>query len=576
MLILFSVLIKNNNFFFPYIVPRTVYFQIITACLLAIAVLFVGLYPVYRPKWTLIHSAIAVWFGTMALSTVFSADPSKSMFGTFERAFGFFEVLHYGVLLFVSTVALRTERQWNIFLAVNLAIGTYAAMNLLGSVLLTGYVPPTVAGNPTFISAYLIFSIFFALYLFTQTHNRKLKILLGFIAFIQAAAVVLSNVRGAFLGLGAAAFFMIIYAIWKYKNIRHLLVGGLVIVFLIYGLLFINRGSPFLSNNSIVRRITNFSLQEETIKARFAMWRIALSGIKERPLLGWGRENYSLVFNTHFDPSFDAAGVGEAWEDRAHNVFIDELIHGGTVGLLAYLFLLTAIFISVRSKPLFIALLIAYTVQNLTGVDTLNSYLPFFIYIGLLDHKSWRLSEGVRPTYNPPGPKAIAAMGLSLFVATTSIFFTIQSARGNVAVHDALSNLAVNDYTAFQKDYDKGKRILAPFPYLEAEAVMLLSSVVNQAAGSFAKLDNYKNYLNQIISDLQRVTLRNEMEQRFLIMFAGLLLNNVPVDKSYLDRADVIIKKLITSSPNRKLYINFVLSSQRTRAALAAQANQPQ
>lgn len=574
-LVLFSVLVRSYDFFFPYIVPRTVYFQVIVALLLVVAVLLVSLYPVYRPKWTLVHTAIAVWFAAVALSTVFSADPSKSLFGTLERAFGFFNILHYGILLFVTTVALRANRQWNTFLAASVAISIYAAINLIGPVLLAGYVPETIAGNPTFISAYLIFNIFFALYLFTQTDNKKLKILLGFIATMQVAAVLLSNVRGAFVGLSAAGFFMIIYAMWRYKNIRLLLAGGLVIIFLIYGLLFINRGNPFLDKSFIVRRITNFSLNEETIKARFAMWKIALSGIKERPLLGWGRENYSLVFNMHFDPSFDAAGVGEAWEDRAHNVFFDELVNSGIVGLLAYLFVLIAIFISVRSRPLFIALLIAYTGQNLTGVDTLNSYLPFFLYMGLLDSKSWRLSEDYHTVYKPPRFKAVTAVILSILIAITSIFFTVQFARGNVAIHNALNNLAINNYTTFQKDYDKGKKILKSFPYIEAEAIVLLSSVVNQATESFAKIDSYKNYLDQIIPDLQRITSRNEMEHRFSMMFVYLLINNAPIDQSYLNKADGILKKMVGTSTNRKLYINAVLVSERVRAAFAEQ-NQKQ
>lgn len=570
-LALFSVFIRSYDFFFPYIFPRTAYFQVVIALLFVVAILLVSLYPVYRPKWTLLHTAIAVWFGIMALSTVFSEDPSKSMFGTLERAFGFFNVLHYGILLFIAVIALRTSRQWNTFLAVSVAMSIYAALNLIGPVLLTGYVPETVAGNPTFISAYLIFHIFFALYLFTQTDNKKFKILLGFIAVMQISAVLLSSVRGAFVGLSAAVFFMILYAIWKYKNIRIPLAGGLIIIFLIYGLLFINKGSPFLSNNSLVRRITSFSLSGETIKARFAMWKIAFSGIKDRPILGWGRENYSLVFNTHFDPSFDAAGVGEAWEDRSHNVFFDESVNSGILGLLAYLFLLIAIFISLKARPLFIALLIAYTVQNLTGVDTLNSYLPFFLFIGLSDNKSWRLSEDYRPIYNPPRFKAITAVILSFLIAITSIFFTAQSARGNIVIHKALSSLAVDNYTSFKESYDKGKKILVLFPYLEAEAIVLIASIVDQSAASFSQLANYKNYLNQIIPDLQRITSRNDMEHRFSMMFAGLLIKNAVIDQSYLDRVDGILKKIIGTSTNRKLYIDAVLVLERVRAALAAQ-----
>ena len=100
-----------------------------------------------------------------------------------------------------------------------------------------------------------------------------------------------------------------------------------------------------------------------------------------------GKENYSLVFNLYFNQSFSDAKVAEIWEDRTHNVFIDELINGGIIELLAYLSLLTVIFVYVRKNPLFIGLLIAYTVQNLFGVDTLNSYLPFFLFLAMLNAK---------------------------------------------------------------------------------------------------------------------------------------------------------------------------------------------
>ena len=127
--------------------------------------------------------------------------------------------------------------------------------------------------------------------------------------------------------------------------------GILIIIILSYGFVFVNRFEPAVSSNPILQRITNFSFEDETIKSRFAMWRIALEGIKERPITGWGRENYSLVFNLYFNQSFSDAKVAEIWEDRTHNVFIDELINGGIIELLAYLSLLTVIFVYVRKNP---------------------------------------------------------------------------------------------------------------------------------------------------------------------------------------------------------------------------------
>ncbi|MBI4995198.1 O-antigen ligase family protein [Candidatus Peregrinibacteria bacterium] len=570
-LILFSVLVKHTGFFFPYIVPRTTYLQLIAEFLGGAAAIFIVLYPSYRPKWTFLSSALAAFFLAGLISVIFSADPSKSMFGTMERSFGFFNILHYGILFFVATVALRTQRQWNIFLAISIAISVYGAINLLNPVLLAKQVPSTVAGNPTFLSAYLIFHICFAAFLFIQTKDKYLKILLGIIIAIQASAILASNVRGGFVGLSAAVLFLMLYSIWKHKQTRTLFGGILIIIILSYGFIFINRDNPAINANPILQRITNFSLEDETIEARFAMWKIALQGIKERPIAGWGRENYSLVFNLYFDPVFDAAKVAEAWEDRTHNVFLDELINGGAIELLAYLFLLTVIFVYVRKNPLFIALLIAYTVQNLFGVDTLNSYMPFFLFLGLLNAKDCYDRHEEIPvvfSYKKPELKIFASVFAAFLIMGGGMFFSAQSARGNAMIYQALKDMAGNNYSAFQKSYEKGREILKPFPYIEAEALTLFSSLIARQAADFSKIDSYPAYITQLTTDMDRAYARNNLEHRVALNFVGLLLNNAVLDKIYLDKADNILRELIIASPDRKIYTATASSSKQIRAYL--------
>ena len=61
---------------------------------------------------------------------------------------------------------------------------------------------------------------------------------------------------------------------------------------------------------------------------------MAIKGFQERPILGWGQENFNYVFNKNYDPGMWGQ---EQWFDRTHNVILDWLVAGGILGLLAYL-----------------------------------------------------------------------------------------------------------------------------------------------------------------------------------------------------------------------------------------------
>jgi len=41
---------------------------------------------------------------------------------------------------------------------------------------------------------------------------------------------------------------------------------------------------------------------EATIYARIAVWNVARQGFLERPILGWGPENFDLVFAKYYNP----------------------------------------------------------------------------------------------------------------------------------------------------------------------------------------------------------------------------------------------------------------------------------
>ena len=116
--------------------------------------------------------------------------------------------------------------------------------------------------------------------------------------------------------------------------------------------------------------------------ARIALWRVALQAIQERPFLGWGLENFSTAFTEYFNPCFGSISCGhEVWFDRSHNYFLDLLISGGVVAIVAFSGLLFTIFYTLNraylelhinklSILLVVTFFMVYLVQGLAGFDT--------------------------------------------------------------------------------------------------------------------------------------------------------------------------------------------------------------
>ncbi|MCI0532880.1 O-antigen ligase family protein, partial [bacterium] len=143
------------------------------------------------------------------------------------------------------------------------------------------------------------------------------------------------------------------------------------------------RDTSFVKENTALNRLATISLDEG--KSRFMIWNMAWEGFKERPILGWGQENFNYVFNTYYDPRMYTQ---EQWFDRAHNVFFDWLIAGGVLGLGAHLFLIGAIvyyifrtkgeFGGIRGKSILVGLLAGYFFHNFFVFDNVVSLILFY------------------------------------------------------------------------------------------------------------------------------------------------------------------------------------------------------
>lgn len=132
---------------------------------------------------------------------------------------------------------------------------------------------------------------------------------------------------------------------------------------------------------------------ETTTAARFVIWDIGIEAFKDRPLLGWGPENFRLGFEQNFNNRLHLEGrITEVWMDRAHNVFVGTLVSVGIIGFLAtaaLLVYLTSVFLRAYKKGLIaeketgllILFIAAHLLQLQTSFNTPGAYVLFTVFI---------------------------------------------------------------------------------------------------------------------------------------------------------------------------------------------------
>jgi O-antigen ligase len=215
---------------------------------------------------------------------------------------------------------------------------------------------------------------------------------------------ILSQTRGAFIGLGAGIFVMFLYFAFAARgSLRKWSVALLAIGIILGGGIFAIRNSSVLNNIPAGRLLQiSFSDATATAQTRFMVWGEAWKGFLERPILGWGPENFTTVFDKFFNPNFYVPNQGsETWYDRAHSVFFDYLSETGILGLLAYLGIFATFaweflkkekrtahegMTTVLERGMILAVPVAYLVQGIAIFDVLPMYLCLFLFIAFASH----------------------------------------------------------------------------------------------------------------------------------------------------------------------------------------------
>jgi len=407
----FLPLYVSTLMLFPFITGKNFAFRIITEIIFVFWTWLAVANPEYRPKLTWLFKAVTAFTLIVFLADIFGPNPYRSLFSNFERMEGFMMIGHMYVYYIMLSTVFR-KRDWMIFfhstLIGSLIVSYIGLLQKLGYrvSMQGGFRVDSTIGNPTYLAAYLLFNIWVLLILMYTFRKKSWALLLyGAALLFELAIVYFTATRGAVIGLGVAGVLLVAGLLWKWSSAfpyepgkthagnwpmgRKITAGVLACIVVMPLLFWMMRNTELVQSNQVLRRITNYSLQEGTIQARFHIWGQSWKGFLERPILGWGQENYYLVFQKYYDPKLWS---DEPWFDRSHNIFFDWLIHAGIFGLVAYLAMYVTAFTAIikgikKQKVLFwsgavvMAALLANIIQNLFVFDNLNTYLLFFAFL---------------------------------------------------------------------------------------------------------------------------------------------------------------------------------------------------
>ena len=395
----FLAFIVSSSMFFPFITGKNFSFRIIVEIMTALWLVLLLFDARYKPRKSWVLAMLAIFVGVVALSSVFGENFYRSFWSNYERMEGLVTYLHLLAYFLVLAGTMKTERIWNRLFHTTLfasaIIAFYGVFQLFG-ILQThqGNRLDATLGNASYLAVYMIFHIFLAMALFYRARDYRKWIYL-FIIILESFVLYHTATRGAILGtIGGLFISWILIAILssnKKSKLAHIsLLAGIAVI--ITGFLFL-KTTNFVKTSPVLSRFAGISLTEGTTESRLTIWKMSWRGFKEKPIFGWGQENFNLVFNKYYEPILYKQ---EPWFDRAHNVFFDRLTTNGIFGLLSYMGLLgIALYylwakrkkmgLSVEDSAIFGSMFLAYFFNNLFVFDNLISlilFATFLAYVG--------------------------------------------------------------------------------------------------------------------------------------------------------------------------------------------------
>lgn len=402
----------GSGLFFPFISGKNLIFRVLVEIAFAGWVILALKDASYRIniKKTPLTIAYAAFMVVLLLADLFGVDRERSLWSNFERMEGFVGHIHLFAYFFVLTAMIPTlkdwQRMWKYFIASNIAILVYAYGQLMGAPgtffaekfpvmakWFSGNFPihmsanrlDATIGNSAYFAVFCLMFIFIAALMWSQRTSQKRSWFYPSLIALNVVGLFYSGTRGTMIGIIVGGFVTLgIIAIKERGHMRKVLAVSLVAMTIIISSIFVFKDTTFIKSSPTLERLSSISFSDVTGSSRISMWKISYEAWLERPILGYGQDNFSYVFARKFIP--EKMCNLEPWYDRSHDVFFDWLVAGGILGLLTYLSLYGVALwllwrkenhVPLRERAILTGAIAGYFIHNIFVFDNLTSYILF-------------------------------------------------------------------------------------------------------------------------------------------------------------------------------------------------------
>lgn len=573
--------------YFPFVIGKATVFRIIVGLMLIIWSLY--MFGRHNDKGNLVVfknpliKAVIIFGIIVFLSAVFGVNFFYSLFSSNERMEGVLGIWYFiSFFLIVATVFdyLEIEKILKTQVFISLFYSFISLLYFLGiaqifikitSDRLVGY-----TGNPSYLAAYLFFNAFLALYFYFRQYNFDKKIFNWWLIpfFIQSFLVFVTLTRGMMLGYIASIILIALAIIFLSKNKNLIIFKKIAISFIVFILImtafvFAGKNTEFVKNNSILNRFASISLNDPTAKSRIFSAGTAWKSFLQKPLFGWGQENYEAAYVQNFNPEVMKYLPEDFYFDRAHNKPMEVLATNGIFGFLSYLSIFGIAFYflnQLRKKQEWflpsLALggcLIGYFIQNVFIFDFYESYLMFFLVlafiVSLSDLYSSKNSLSIKnkDNHNEELQSSYSLkMGKTLFIIIIFCLVLFSTVKW-VAEPYLVSKKIIKTGSFIRQEkgeeaFQEFKNVINNPSFLKADIIIGVNKMYT-AYGSKIDEQNKKNIIETLVLEIDKVIQKNPWRFSLITIKGDLETIYSQWDKAYLGKAKETTEIMLSKFP---------------------------
>lgn len=550
------------NYLYPWVSGKVWGFELMVEILFPLWVLLAMRRREFRPAANPFLWALLAYFAIATLSMIFGDMPNRSLWSKPDRLTGMFFQYHLLAFFLMASTA------WRGFLtkaaAVSVTVAVVSALYGLGQAYLglgggDGSARASASfGNPDYLGQFLVPHVFLAAWLLWRNRGNYWRVACGLGIVVLLWGIYLTGSRGALLGLVLAALAGLVIVAVKNRGRfqKAAFIGLAAIAVLVLAYLGANKWAP--TRNWLYNHRYSIQFIQESTGSRSLLITNAIKGIEERPILGWGPENFESAYYFYYDPVTIKFSDYETRQDHPHNLVLDILVSIGLVGFLAYALVFffgwrSALKRQDEDKFVGLALVLAlvgHLATNTFIFETTTSYVNLFVMLALLAvFIAPKVEGGEDPeTHAAAVPLAVIVAALIVWMSSYGVVNAINASAVTAKAVVGLSDRSIQP-ADLQTLVTQLKSI--PHPLYERD-VRALASNLSAGRGEYVT-ENYKPVLEDL-ANVEAKLASSQQHDYVNALVTATALQSLPPPRSAEEQAalDEAINRAVKLAPNRQ------------------------